>query len=303
MSMLRTLADIATPDGAFAILAMDQRNTLKRMYAAVGMADVADAQLIELKADMISELRGLASAFLIDPSYGSPALGQIDADGPHFGILLAAEPASRGEANGGEPRTYRDARHDAAWVLAGGGDAMKFLVQLRADRPVDTDGVDTRAEVLQVVKDVVADCRAAGVPSVVENLTFPRTGESAPTPPQRADQIIEAAVLLDECQPDLLKLEYPGDAANCRRLADAITGPWAVLSAGVDFDEFVTALRISCADGGCSGFIAGRSIWKEAVGKDRPDRRAFLADQGRRRLDVLVEVIDGRARPYQEVAR
>jgi len=30
------LAGIATPNDTFAIIAMDQRNTLKRMYAAVG---------------------------------------------------------------------------------------------------------------------------------------------------------------------------------------------------------------------------------------------------------------------------
>ncbi len=33
----------------------------------------------------------------------------------------------------------------------------------------------------------------------------------------------------------------------------------------------------------------------------RPARRTFLADEGRRRLDNLVQVIDGRARPYTEV--
>ena len=34
---------------------------------------------------------------------------------------------------------------------------------------------------------------------------------------------------------------------------------------------------------------------------DRHTRQAFLADEGRRRLDNLVQVIDGRARPYTEV--
>ena len=33
----RSLADIATPDGVFSIIAMDQRNTLRRMFTAVGI--------------------------------------------------------------------------------------------------------------------------------------------------------------------------------------------------------------------------------------------------------------------------
>ena len=119
-----------------------------------------------------------------------------------------------------------------------------------------------------MVREVIEDCRAAGVPSVIENLIYPLPGEEL-TPERRADAIIEAAVALDELRPDLLKLEYPGSPEACRRLADAITAPWAVLSAGVDFDEFADVLRISCDEGGASGFIAGRAVWKDAVGMDR----------------------------------
>jgi tagatose-1,6-bisphosphate aldolase len=59
-------------------------------------------------------------------------------------------------------------------------------------------------------------------------------------------------------------------------------------------------LRICCDEGGASGFIAGRSVWKEAVGMGAEERRSFLASEGRRRLDGLVAVADGRARPWKE---
>lgn len=296
------LSPIATEDGLLAIVAMDQRNTLKRMYAAVGIEDPAVSEMIDIKADTVAALRGSASAFLLDPDYGVPGLAQLPAEGPGYGVLVAAEPPVRGKV-GGEPRTHRDPALSAQWVKDQGGDAVKFLVQLRADRTPGADGIDTTAEVLQVVREVVADCRAVGIPSVVENLIFPLDGEGAPTPQQRADQIIEAAVMLDELGCDLIKLEYPGDAASCRRLADAISTPWAVLSAGVAFDQFADALRVSCDEGGVSGFIAGRSIWKEAVGMDRPTRQEFLGSEGRRRLDALVEVIAGRATPIPTAVR
>lgn len=290
------LASIATPEGTLAIVAMDQRNTLKRMYAAAGITDADTAELTSIKADTVQALRGSASAFLLDPDYGVPALQQLPSDGPRYGVLVAAEPSDRGSVNG-EPRTHRDPALNARWVADQGGDAVKFLVQLRADRVAAAGEPDTTAEVLQVVREVVADCREAGIPSVIENLIFPLAGEGAPTPQQRADRIVEAAVLLDELEPDLIKLEYPGDAAGCRRLAAAISTPWAVLSAGVAFDDFAAAVRVSCDEGGASGFIAGRSIWKEAVGMERTARQQFLAGEGRRRLDALVQVIEGRARP------
>jgi tagatose-1,6-bisphosphate aldolase len=294
------LSAIATNQDTFAIVAMDQRNTLKRMYHAVGIADPTLEELTEIKADTVQALRGTASAFLLDPTFGVPALAELPQDGPAIGVLVAAEPSERGNVSG-EPRTHRDPALSATWVRNQGGHAVKFLVQLRADRKPGPDGIDTTAEVVDVVRQVVADCREVGIPSVIENLIFPLHGEEKATPAQRADRIIEAAIMLDDLKPDLIKLEYPGDAASCKRLADSLTIPWAVLSAGVEFDEFASALRIACDAGGTSGFIAGRSIWKETVGMERSARQAYLADEGKRRLDNLVQVIDGRARPYTEV--
>jgi tagatose-1,6-bisphosphate aldolase len=93
-------------------------------------------------------------------------------------------------------------------------------------------------------------------------------------------------VLLEECGARYLKLEYPGSEAACRAITDAVGVPWAVLSAGVDHDVFTGYLRAARA-GGASGFISGRSIWKDAVGLPAARRDAFLAGEGRRRLDEL----------------
>ena len=67
----KTLADIATEQNTFAIVAMDQRNTLKRMYKAVGVEDPSQQEMTEIKADTVAALRGTASAFLLDPTYGT----------------------------------------------------------------------------------------------------------------------------------------------------------------------------------------------------------------------------------------
>jgi tagatose-1,6-bisphosphate aldolase len=293
-----SLDSIANEDGVFSIIAMDQRNTLRRMFAAVGKTAELEA-LQEAKVDVAKALTPTASGILLDPTIGVPSVLGAGALASDCGLLIAAEPESRGNFNG-EPRTSRLAEQDANWVRDLGGHAVKFLVQLRPGRPHLVGEPDLAEEVLDVVRAVVEDCRAAGVPSVVENLIYQLPGEEPLTPQQREDLIVEAARKIDEIGPDLLKLEYPGSPKGCRRIASTVHGPWAVLSAGVAFEEFQDVLRISCDEGGASGFIAGRSVWKEAVGLDGTERQVFLDTVARPRLDACLAAVSGRARPWRE---
>lgn len=290
------LSAIADENGVFSIVAMDQRNTLRRMFAAVGKpAELGDLQTA--KVDVARALTPLASGILLDPTIGVPAVLDADALAGDCGLLVAAEPESRPTWNG-EPRAARDPAQDAAWVRDMGGHAVKFLVQLRPGRPAGEP--DLAAEVIDVVRAVVEDCRAVGIPSVIENLIYQLPDEESLDPQLRAELIVEAAAMLAETGADLVKLEYPGSAEACRRIADVAGGPWAVLSAGVAFDEFQDVLRIACDEGGASGFIAGRSLWKEAVGLAGPARQEFLDTVARPRLEACVETVTGRARPWTE---
>ena len=74
-------------------------------------------------------------------------------------------------------------------------------------------------------------------------------------------------------------------------MTDPIDVPWAVLSAGVDHAAFCDQLRASMA-GGADGFIAGRSLWKEAVGLPADERRTFLDGVARRRMEDLLAIVD-----------
>ena len=296
---VRTLADIAGPDGVFSIIAMDQRNTLRRMFTAIGI-EATDDDLRQSKADVARALTPLASGILFDPTYGVPAITGNDALAESCGLLVASEPAERGKF-GVEPITHRDPELNSQWVLDQGGDANKFFAQLRADRPAPAAGEPDLVELcLQAVRDVVADCAATGIPSVIENLVYPLPDEEL-TGRRREDAIIEAARALNEIDCDLLKLEYPGSPEGCRRLAEVLDRPWAVLSAGVPFDDFTKVLRIAFDEGGASGFIAGRSVWRESLPLTGQDRAAFLADVARPRLEQLVAVAAERARPWTSV--
>jgi tagatose-1,6-bisphosphate aldolase len=297
----KTLADIASPAGVFAIVAMDQRNTLRRMFTAVDI-DAGEDDLRTAKADVARVLTPAATGMLLDPTYGVPAVTQAQALAPGCGLLVAAEPSSRDSYNG-EPRTHRDPELDARWVSEQGGDAVKFLVQLRADRSLGKPSEpDLAAEVLDVCQEIVADCASAGLPSVIENLVYALPGEHL-TGKAREDAIIHAAAALDQLDIDLLKLEYPGSPDGCRRLAGVLHRPWAVLSAGVPFEQFSDVLKIAFDEGGASGFIAGRSIWREALPLKGAERQRFLDNIARPRLDNLMAVASQRARPWTEAAR
>jgi len=166
-----------------------------------------------------------------------------------------------------------------------GGTAAKLLVRLRADRE-DTDGANAA-----VIRAAAADCAAADLLLIVEVLVYRIDDEDASTfAARRSDLIREAALLAEACGARFLKLEYPGDAAACRALTDALGAPWALLSAGVDHETFAGQLRIALA-AGAAGFIAGRSIWKESVAMDAEGRQAFLHGEARRRLDELLEMV------------
>jgi tagatose-1,6-bisphosphate aldolase len=293
---VRTLADIAGEDGIFAIIAMDQRNTLRRMFTAVGI-EATDEDLRQSKADVARALSPTASGILFDPTYGVPAVTESGALHDGCGLLVASEPSVRGTW-AGEPRTHRDPEMDAQWVLDQGGDANKFFAQLRADRPAPQPGEpDLVADCLEAVRQVVEDCRVVGIPSVIENLVYALPGEDL-TGKRREDAVVESARALNDLDIDLLKLEYPGSPEGCRRLASVLDRPWAVLSAGVPFADFTEVMKIAFDEGGASGFIAGRSVWRESLALSGAQRKEFLDTVARPRLDTLRAVAAEGARPW-----
>lgn len=292
------LGPIARPDGTLAIVAMDQRNTLRRMFEAVNRP-TTDDEVREFKVDVTSGLSPLASALLLDPEFGVPAVKGAEAMAPGCAYLVAAEPSERASWNG-EPRAGRDPLRSAQRIKDMGGDALKFFVQMRPDRKVGPGEPDLIAEVVEVVTAVVEDCRAVGIPSVIETLLYSLPGEDPLSPRRRAELIVESARILDGCGSDLLKLEYPSDAEGCRGVADVVTGPWAMLSAGMPLEAFLTAVRTACDEGGASGFIAGRVYWKEAVAMEGDARRSFLGGEARQRLEKSLQAMEGRARPWTD---
>lgn len=291
-----TLASIADDNGLFSIVAMDQRNTLKKMYTELGLT-ADEAEMRQLKADVVAALSPHASGFLLDPTIGIPAIEKSDTLSGDCGLLVAADPEKR-ETYKGEPRTLYDEDKNAEWVKSLGGKALKFLVRMNPGRKFASGEPDLSQETLDVVQLIIDDCRKAGVPSVIENLVYKLPDDTEFTPEAKAEAIIRSAELLNALQPSMLKLEYPGSPARCQELASILTVPWAVLSAGVPFDEFTTVLKVSCDEGGAAGFIAGRAVWRESISLKGQEREKFLREVAVPRLNTCVASIQGKAQPW-----
>jgi sulfofructosephosphate aldolase len=280
----RALDQLATPGGHLAILAADQRTKLVAARSAAGLPHDLGS-LREFKLDLVEALAPLAPAVLLDPEIALPHVLERGAFPARTGLLVSLERSGAIRTPEGLRAVELLPDHGAAGVRRLGGTGAKLLVRLRADRE-DVDGANA-----EIIRAVAADCAAADLALVIEVLVYRLDGEDeAAFARRRADLIREGALLAEAAGARYLKLEYPGGEDACAAVTDALGCPWALLSAGVDHETFVGQLRDALA-GGASGFIAGRSIWKEAVAMDRSERRAFLAGEARRRLEELLDVV------------
>lgn len=292
-----TLHALARPGGGLAMVAMDQRESLRTMFDDAGAGRPPDDTLTRFKLAVARELGPLASGFLIDRRYGFDELRRerLLLDG--CGLILAVDELTQ-EEGGPVEETSLDPE-----FLADDGDldgvaAVKLLVIWRRD--------ELRERRVELARAFVEHAARRGVLSVLEPVV-------RPTPAERDDggwdlnaAIAEAARELSPLRPGLYKAQVPsageGDPAAlldaCRALDDAVTGPWVVLSQGVRQDRFPAAVEAACR-AGASGFLAGRALWSDVVGGPLTE----LAARSAPRLRRLTEIVDEHATPWWEKDR
>ncbi len=269
------------------MIAADHGQPLVDMLDALGVSSAPEEQRA-FKADLVDTVGRDASAVLLDPDVSLPDIVDRDLLARDVGLLVRIE-ADGHELEDGLRRSELITDLGAEGARARGATAAKVMVFLRADRE-DLDGYTAG-----MVRTALEDCRRADLLCVMELMTY-RLDDESPEEfaARKEDLVVDGAVFLQECGSKVLKLEYPGSPDGCRRVTDSIDVPWAVLSAGVDHEAFCEQLRASM-DGGADGFIAGRSLWKEAVGRPAAERRRFLDEVARRRMEDLLTIVDAAA--------
>lgn len=281
-----TLKDISRPDGGFAMLAVDQREAMRLMFAAAGQpTPIADSVLTDFKVAATQILTPYASAVLADRQFCLDRIVEQKAVAQGCGLIVAADRFLPG--NGIPVDSVEiDTEVDPHRAREMGAKAMKLLVLWREDEPAEMR--------LAMVDDFVQRCRSAGLVSIIEPVVRPpRRGWAF----DRESAILAAAAELGSTAADLYKVEMPlngkGDEktllAACQKLNDQMNMPWVILSSGVDADIFGRAVRIAMK-GGASGFLAGRAVWASVIGAQDP--RTMLRDVSVPRLQRLAEIVD-----------
>ena len=290
---------LALPGGGFAMVALDQRESLRTMFAEQLGRPVGDDLLLRFKLAAAAELGPLASGLLIDRHYGYRRVVDEHLVPDGCGLILAADALQQ---RPGEPveETGLDAAVDPAATAADGTAALKLLLIWRRD--------ERRAQRLAVAERFVTGCRAAKLASVLEAVVRPSPAEQETGRFDLDEAILEAATELAALRPSLYKAQVPGlgqadpasTARTCQELTARIPVPWVVLSQGVPLDAFPQAVEVACR-AGAAGFLAGRAIWSDCLAGGDP--RPLLRQRAVPRLRRLVDIVDRHARPWWAVPR
>ncbi|GAA1023200.1 tagatose 1,6-diphosphate aldolase [Acrocarpospora pleiomorpha] len=300
---IRGLTSLISADGHFLMSAIDHLGDFSRLLPDVG-GTPDFAQIVCAKARIARVLAEESSAILLDPEYG---IGHLTASGAvPAGIgLVASIEGDDYEVRHAERHTRLRPGWSPAKARLAGADAAKLLWYYRPD-----GNPDVRASQLRVLENFLQACDDNGLVSIVEPIWSPLPEENVLDPAWRAGRvrgIIESAIEIDRMGTDVLKVEFPGYLGDERSEKDALRAceeldartdaPWLILSAGVGYEDFVTQVEIS-ATAGASGYLAGRSLWREAVTASTPADREASLDLVRERLRRLNATVRDNARPF-----
>jgi tagatose 1,6-diphosphate aldolase len=297
---MRSLQRVVSHDGFFLICALDHLSDFQELLDP-DPTTVDYARTVDSKLDLIRAIASEVSAFLLDPRF---ALAQV--------IAARVLPASVGFMSSIEDEGYYGSASRMTKLRAGwgtrkikliGADVCKLLWFFRPD--------DSTADFQRgVLERLVAECEALSLPLVVEPIWYPLSDEDPSKPAwkaRRIEGIIESAHEANRFGVDMLKVEFPGDVSSdegqgealdaCKRLHAGIDVPWVILSAGVSYDSFKKQVEISCK-GGASGYLAGRSIWRDAVSTHDPNKKVNAIAEAVARLAELNAITRTHGRPY-----
>lgn len=287
---LRGIMKLADASGRFKMMAIDQRGSM-----VTKLAEVLNIEKTDVKYDDVASIKTLitrllapnSTAVLTDPIYGHPySITEIPRD---VALLLAYEES--GYVSEGVGENERLSNPIENWTIdkaqRAGADAIKLLAYYHPD--ASTPALKHQQEFVRHVGD---ECEKQDIPFLLELVSYALEGttKSVEFAKQKPDLVIRSVEEFTDpsYKVDILKLEFPadlkyteeykdssfyaGDSAYslsevkeaCKKLDDASTLPWVILSAGVDIEEFIENVKLAAA-AGASGFLCGRAIWKDAV--------------------------------------
>ena len=309
----------ATDQGIIAAAAMDQRGSLKKSIGKAMGHDATDADLTAFKVLVTKVLTPYASAILMDPEYGLPAL---TSRAKGTGVLLAYEKTGYDASVTGRLPDLLD-EWSVYRLVEKGANAIKILLYYNA---FDAEPITSLKQAF--IERVGAECKALDVPFFLEPLAYDdkfdeKGSEFAKLKPKYVSAYMEE-FSKDRYGVDVLKVEVPinmkycggtsafkGEAVYSREDAKSIfrdaastsKKPFIYLSAGVTDDVFRETIQLAGEAGtNFSGVLCGRATWQDAVpifGEKGPaEAEKWLLDRGVKNIQALNEIVFANAKPW-----
>lgn len=240
-------------NGLIHISALDHRGSFLELFDnKISAEDVRS-----IKKEILDVLEKESSAILLDPNYGF-GLGSRNT-----GSILALE--STGSIN---TKGYKETLLLDNWnvdkIKRSGASGVKLVLY------INPESHESVTSAHRLAKSIATQCLNSDILFLLEPI-IPKDLQN------RGTYILKAIEQLSDIEADVFKIEYPG-AEYINKVDTLLEGPWALLSGGINYFEFKEAFSMACSNG-CSGYVAGRSLWKE-IGhmNTRNERKEFLEE-------------------------
>jgi tagatose 1,6-diphosphate aldolase len=305
---LRGLQRISNPNGTLTMLALDQNSSMIEMAHKALKGKGFDREptfeeVVEAKLDMMRQMAPAASGVLIDAYYGywpAVATGAAPAD---KGVLVRVEKSGSPKNAVGAPMGEIEPGMSVEKIKLMGADAVKLLAPFEPGEPISAE------HQFALISHVYEQCLKYDILLLLEPVAFPYGKEKktdASYLARKAETVIESARQISRfC--DVYKAEFPGTLGvesddqlidNVHALSEASERPWVLLSAGVDYPDYLKQVKMAM-ECGCTGVLGGRAFWKEYFLQDGAEARTeFAATTGRKRVADVGEVVAAHGTPW-----
>lgn len=259
-------------EGDFLMLALDHRQSFKKLMNPRNPDAVADEDVVALKSSIINAVVEQCSGLLIDEAHGLQAYTNRTKP-----FLLPLEKTGYRDENG---ERVTELEYTVEQLVNLGASGAKLLLYFNPH-------LTTASQQIATAKQVLEECRSRNFPFFLEIVTYEPSGAE-----ERAALVLGSLRLLIEegVQPDVWKLEYAGSVERCVEVTKVVGDtPWVLLTRGDSFDVFRSNLE-QAIRAGAKGFLAGRALWQEACGLQGEQRKEFLEDVLPERFRIIVEI-------------
>ena len=279
---LAGLQAVSDTRGVIAAAAMDQRGSLQKSIGAARGADASTKDLEIFKVLVTKVLTRYASAILMDPEFGLPAIKVRN----NAGLLLAYEKTGYDATTPGRLPDLLD-HWSVRRLKEAGADCIKILLYYT---PFEKSEVNDFKHAW--VERIGDECNYHDIPFFLETVGYDvdGKGEKSLAYATKKPEVVSGSMAefgKAKYSVDVLKVEVPvemafvegtaaykGEKAYTRaealqhfRDAESMTDkPFIYLSAGVSNPVFIETLQLAAESGTkFNGVLCGRATWKDGI--------------------------------------